>query len=349
MSAPPPIGIAGVATELADLRVGSEDFARISNIPLQVVEQKLGFKQLFRWGSGQGPMATGVRCARRALGGMDAREVDLICTVAHPYHAEREIYGFGALLQDLIGAERAEVMDIADTCASITLGIQTVRELMIAEPHIKNVLIVGVVTMLDMLDFSNPRTTWMANLSDGAGAMLLRRDPTLDNVVLESAQVADPTFIDDVLTASPYLKDPISYRHRFRRFLPWYIEVVNKDSMKDRLDKVALPGFAAAIKESLERSGFRADQVDYIGANTMKPSMWRGLLDNFKLKPEGQIYLEEAGHVGYLDQFFFIQKIREERKLPQGGVAVLATPGVGFHWTATTIAFKGPRVQAVAP
>jgi 3-oxoacyl-[acyl-carrier-protein] synthase-3 len=344
----PPIGIAGIATELADLRVDSDEFARISNIPADVLENRLGFRQAFRWGDGRGPMATGARCAGRALAGLDPNEIDLICTIGHPYHPEREIYGYGALLQDALGAGRAELLDVADTCASITLGLQTVRELMLCEPDIRNVLVVGVLSMFDNVDLSNPRTTWMANLSDGAGAMLVRRDEQLDNVVLETAQVVDAQFIDDVAFASPYLEEPITYRARFRRFLPAHVEVVNKEALKERLDDVALPSFIRAGRESLERSGFAADQVDFLGANTMKPSLWHALLDAFGLRPEEQISLAHVGHAGYLDQFLFLQSLRDERRLPHGGVAVLATPGVGFQWTMTTMAFKGPRLAAPA-
>lgn len=344
----PPIGIAGIATELADLRIDSEEFARISNIPADVVEGRLGFRHAFRWGDGRSPMATGVRCASRALGGLDPNEVDIICTIAHPYHPEREIYGYAAVVQDALGAKRAEVLDIANTCASITLALQTVRELMICEPEIRNVLVVGVLSMFDNVDLSNPRTTWMANLSDGAGAMLVRRDAQLDNIVLETAQVVDAQFIDDVAFASPSMDEPITYHARFRRFLPAFVDVVDKESFKARLDKLALPSFVRAVRESLARSGFAADQVDYLGANTMKPSLWHGLLSAFDLRPEEQIPPPDAGHVGYLDQLLFLQRLRDERRLPDGGIAALATPAVGFQWTATTVAFKGPRLAEAA-
>ena len=342
----PPIGIAGIATELADMRIDSDEFARISKIPAEVIEQRLGFRHALRWGDGRGPVATGVRCATRALAGLDPSELDMICTIAHPYHPEHEIYGYGALLQDTLGASRVELLDIADTCASITLGLQTVREVMLCEPNIRNVLIVGVLSMFDNLDLSNPRTTWMANLSDGAGAVLVRRDAHLDNVLLETAQVVDAQFIDDVAFASPYVDEPITYRQRFRRFLPVHVEVVNKQSMKERLNEVALASFIRATHESLARSGFAADQLDYLGANTMKPSLWLPLLEAFGLDPDQQVPLPDAGHVGYLDQLLFLQSLRDERRLPQGGIAALATPGVGFQWTVTTIAFKGPRLAA---
>lgn len=343
----PPIGIAGVSTELSEYKLTSDVFSKMSDIPQQIVEQKLGIKQILRWGEGD-PDAAAFRCAWRALAGLDPRELDMIISIVHPPHPEQELYGYGSLLKQVLGAENAEVLDVDDTCASITLAMQLARNIFVSEPHVQHILLAGVVTLGDLVNLSNDRTTWMANLSDGAGAMLLSRNPKLDNVLLETAQRCDPQFIDDVGSVSPYLPEPISYKQRFRRFLPVHLDVIHKEHMKERLDKVSLPNYQAVIRDSLIASGLGPHDVDLIGTNTMKPSMWNALLAEFKLEPRTQMYLSDVGHVGFIDQFLYVQRTREHRRLPQGGVLVLSTAGVGFHWTATTIAFKGPRLEALA-
>jgi 3-oxoacyl-[acyl-carrier-protein] synthase-3 len=108
---------------------------------------------------------------------------------------------------------------------------------------------------------------------------------------------------------------------------------------------VSQAGYVRAVRESLRASGFEDRELDLLGANTMKPSMWARILRALELDSATQIYDEESGHVAFLDQFLRIRQVREERRLPQGGVLVLATGGVGFHWTATTVAFKGPRLE----
>lgn len=338
------IGIGGVRVELADSGISSAEFARYSGIPQEVVERKLGFKTLRRWGEGPGAEAGCLTACRRALGDLDPARLGAIITVVHPQHGEFDAYGYVNTLRDKLGAENAEVFDIADTCASVLLALQMARELLLAEPELECVLIAGILQMADAIDMSNPTTTWMANLSDGAGAMLVSRDAQLDNVLLETAHLSDPQFIDDVVYTSPYETRIATYRERYRRLLPRSFHVVDKDGMKNRLDRVSLPNYVKAIQQSLERSGFRPDEVDLIGANTMKPSMWQAMLDPFKLEPRSQMYLDDVGHMGYLDQMLYVQRVRERRRLPGGGVLVLTTAGVGFHWLATTVAFKGPRL-----
>jgi 3-oxoacyl-[acyl-carrier-protein] synthase III len=345
MIASPPIGIAGVAVEVGDRPVSVEEFSEASDLPLAVVLDKLGFKQLLRWGDGPGPDDAALRVCVRALGGLDPRELGAIITLMHPNHGEQEVHGYGTLLKERLGATRAEVLDVADTCASVTLALQLARDLLAAEPELRHVLVVGVVVMLDGVDLSNPTTLWMANISDGAGAILVSRNPDLDNVLLATAHACDASFIDDVLSTSPYAAEPATYRARFRRLLPRRVEVPDKDGFKRRLDKLSQPMYIQTIRDALAASGFRPDQLDLVGANTMKPSMWRGILDAFKLDPATQMYHQDKGHVAFLDQFLCLQQVREERRLPQGGVLALSTAGVGFHWTATVIAFKGPRVE----
>ena len=339
-----PIGVAGVHVEPGDRPLSSEEFQRLSGIPADIVEKKLGFKRLVKWGE-VGMHKALVKACGQALGGLDPRKVDVLITLLSPPHLEAEVYGYGQLLKERIGATNAEVLDVNDACASSCLALQLARDLLLAEPHLHNILIAGMLAVEDAIDFANPGTTWVANISDGAGAVLVQRNPHLDNVILETAQHTDVSFVDDVVF-SP--QDPrfglVTHQQRYRGYATRRMDVVDKDDMKRRLDPVAVPAFLKPIHDSLARSGFRADQLDMLGANHMKPSLWNSLLQQLKLDPQQQIYLDENGHMSFLDQYIYLQRVRQERRLPQGGVLVLASPGIGFLWGATTIVFKGPRV-----
>jgi 3-oxoacyl-[acyl-carrier-protein] synthase III len=342
----PPIGVAGVHVEPGDRPLTSEEFERLSGIPASVVERKLGFKRLVKWGE-VGMHKALVKACGQALGGLDPRKVDVLITILSPPHLEAEVYGYGQVLKDRIGATNAEVLDVNDACASSCLALQLARDLMLAEPHVNNVLVAGMLAVEDAIDFANPGTTWVANISDGAGAVLVQRNPDLDNVILETAQHTDPSFVDDVVFSPQDARyGTITHRTRYRGYATRRIDVVDKDDMKRRLDPVALPAFVKPIHESLARSGLQPRDMDMLGANHMKPSLWRGILDHLQLEQSKQIYLDENGHMSFLDQYIYLQRIRQERRLPEGGVVVLASPGIGFLWAATTIVFKGPRTEA---
>ncbi|MCA1812426.1 MAG: hypothetical protein LC624_00555 [Halobacteriales archaeon] len=352
MSTPGPrLGIAGVAAETGDLRLTSEDLARLTGIPQRILEEKMGIKEICRWGPDPGPDAMALKVVRRALGGLDPRKLDMVLMICHPLHAEAELAGYGHVLKDRLGAERAEVLEISDTCASTCLALQVVRDLMAAEPELRHVMVVGIMLTMDSVDVTNPRTGFLTNVSDGVGAMLLSRDDgdELDTAVLGGAHEVDPSFIEDLAFTPPQWEEPAGPKRRYRSLLPRRVDiVVDKDGFKNRLDPVTYPAYVAVIREALRRSGFRDDEVDLVGANTMKPSLWKAILDNFKLEPSSQMYLPE-GHVAFLDQLLYIERIRATRRFPDGGVVVLTSAGMGFHWAATCVAFKGRRTEGRLP
>jgi 3-oxoacyl-[acyl-carrier-protein] synthase-3 len=342
----PPVGIAGVYVEVGDRVVTSEEFSRLSGLPREVIEEKLGFTNLRRWSGVRDDQTALVDASVQAMAGLDPRRLDLIVCLLHPFHSEADVYGLGVVVKERLGAVNAEVTEVLDTCASVTLALQMCRELFLSEARLHHALIVGLVNLWNLLDYAHPATRWASAISDGCGALLVSRNPELDNVLLETSHFCTPEFIDDVVLSSPgLLAEPITYKKRFRRLLPQRLDLRDPDSFKGRLDPVSQTGYVRAVHESLRASGFEDREIDLLGANTMKPSMWARILRALELDSATQIYDEESGHVAFLDQFLRIRQVREERRLPQGGVLVLATGGVGFHWTATTVAFKGPRLE----
>lgn len=343
----PPIGVAGAHVEPGDRPLTSEEFHHLSGIPAETVERKLGFKRLVKWGE-LGMHRAMVKACAQALGGLDPRKVDVLITLLSAPHVEGEVYGYGNLLKDRIGATNAEVLDVNDACASSCMALQLARDLLMAEPHLDNVLIAGMLAVEDAIDMANPATTWVANISDGAGAVLVQRNADLDNVILETAQHTDVRFVNDVVFSPA---DPrygtVTHKGRYRGYATRRMDVVDKEAMKARLDPVALESFCKPIHASLQRSGLKPSQMDMLGANHMKPSLWKGILDHLKLDPKAQIYLDDNGHLSFLDQYIYLQRVRQERRLPGGGVMVLASPGIGFLWAATTVVFKGPRTEGV--
>jgi 3-oxoacyl-[acyl-carrier-protein] synthase III len=340
-----PIGIAGVCVEVGDRALTSEEFSQLSGLPREVIEEKLGFTSLRRWSGVRDEQAVLVDASVQAMAGLDPRRLDLIVCLLHPFHLEADVYGLGVVVKDRLGAVNAEVVEVLDTCAAVTLALQMCRELFLSEARLQHALIVGQVNLWNLLDYGHPATRWASAISDGCGAMLVSRNPELDNVLLETSHFCNPEFIDDVVISSPNLTEPITYKKRFRRLAPQRLDMADPEGFKARLDPVSQAGYVRAVRESLRASGFEDRDLDLLGANTMKPSMWARILHALDLDPATQIYDEENAHVAFIDQFLRILQVREERRLPQGGVLVLTTGGVGFHWTATTVAFKGPRLE----
>ncbi len=66
-----------------------------------------------------------------------------------------------------------------------------------ADPQLKTVLLAGGYRNGDLIDFSNPRVSFMYNLAAAGGAIILRRGHT-QNQLLGACLISDGDFADDV-------------------------------------------------------------------------------------------------------------------------------------------------------
>jgi pimeloyl-ACP methyl ester carboxylesterase len=112
----------------------------------------------------------------------------------------------------------------------------------------------------------------------------------------------------------------------------------------ERCHVIAISLGVFVLAEMMHRGFAAAGRSIIVSAPALRGTL-KLPLTPLELDPATQIYDEESGHVTFLDQFLRVRQVREERRLPHGGVLVLVTGGVGFHWTATTVAFKGPRLE----
>ena len=215
-----PIGIAGVCVEVGDRVLTSEEFSQLSGLPREVIEEKLGFTSLRRWSGARDEQAVLVDASVQAMAGLDPRRLDLIVCLLHPFHLEADVYGLGVVVRERLGAVNAEVIEVLDTCAAVTLALQMCRELFLSEARLQHALIVGLVNLWNLLDYGYPATRWASAISDGCGALLVSRNPDQDNVLLDNSYFCNPEFIDDVIISSPKLGETINFKKRFRRLLP---------------------------------------------------------------------------------------------------------------------------------
>ena len=172
----PPIGIAGVSVEVGDRVVTSEEFSRLSGLPRDVIEEKLGFTNLRRWSGVRDDQTALVDASVRAIAGLDPRRLDLIVCLLHPFHWEADVYGLGVVVKERLGAVNAEVTEVLDTCASVTLALQMCRELFLSEPRLHHALIVGLVSIWNLLDYGHPATRWASAISDGLSPVAASTD-----------------------------------------------------------------------------------------------------------------------------------------------------------------------------
>src|SRR5690606_17068070 len=96
------------------------------------------------------------------------------------------------------------------------------------------------------------------------------------------------------------------------------LQVTDPAGMKARLEEKSLQTFLQVVRDAVERSGARLDQVDHLAMLHMKRSAHDYILQQLGLGEEKSIYLSDYGHLGQVDQILSLELAAQEGKLQPG-------------------------------
>lgn len=335
MSRNEPIGIVSTGMYIPQTYMSSTEIAHASGLPTTVVEEKMGIRRKPIPGKDDHTCAMGVKAARKALdkANLNPKKIDLIIYIGEE-HKEYPIWTAGIKLQQEIGAVNAWAFDVALRCGTTIMALKTAKAMMLADEAISTVLLAGGYRNVDLIDYENPRTRFMYNLSAGGGAILLQKGWP-QNRLLESHLITDGSFSEDVYVPGGGTKQPLSAEVLSQRL--HYLDVADPEGMKERLDRLSMRHFVNVIRRSVEKSGYGVSDIGYLGMLHMKPSAHRYVLHELGLSEKQTVYLQDFGHMGQIDQILSLEMGLDEGKIRQGDVVVFVSAGIGYSWGATTL------------
>jgi 3-oxoacyl-[acyl-carrier-protein] synthase III len=307
----------------------------MADIPVSVVEEKMGIKKKYIPGPEDHTCEMGIVAAKQAIAkaAIDPMEIDLVIYIGEE-HKEYPLWTAGIKLQEAVGALNAWAFDVALRCGTTVMALKVAKSMMIADPGIQTVLLAGGYRNVDFIDYDNPRTRFMFNLGAGGGAILLKSGHN-ENLLMETDIITDGSFSDDVVVVSGGTKNPITKEAIAQRLNK--LDVLDPEGMKERLEQKSMNNFLKVIRESLRKSGFSEKDISYLGILHMKKSAHEYVLNELGLSEEQSIYLEDYGHIGQIDQILSLELALSDGKVKEGDVVVLVSAGIGYAWGATTI------------
>ncbi len=329
----PPVGILATGIYLPEPRMSGAEIAARSGIPQRIIEEKFGLRQKPVPGPDDHPCAMGARAATVALkrAGVDPLEVDVVLSISEEYK-EHPLMVSGIKIQQLVGARNAWAVDLAQRCCTTVAALKMARGLMQSDPSIRTVLLAGGYRNGDLIDFTNPRVSFMYGLAAAGGALLLRRDHR-HNVLLGSSLITDGDFADDVHVPAGGTVQPVTAE--LAGTAAMMLDVTDVDAMKARLAERSHGNFMRVIREAVERSD--ATAIDYLALLHMKRSAHAATLGELGLTEQQSFYLEDFGHIGQFDPILSIEKGLEVGRLKAGDLVVMASAGVSYAWGAQAI------------
>lgn len=329
------IGIVSTGLYLPQDYITGKEIAEKASIPAHVVEEKMGIKKKYVPGPDDHTCEMGIKAAKQAIktAGIHPMEIDVVIYIGEE-HKEYPLWTAGIKLQEEVGALNAWAFDVALRCGTTVMALKVAKSLMIADSTIQTVLLAGGYRNGDFIDYQNPRTRFMFNLSAGGGAILLKRDHK-ENILLETELLTDGSFSEDVVVVSGGTKNPITKEAIDQRLN--MLDVLDPEGMKQRLEQKSMANFLKVIRESVRKSGYKVGDISFIAMLHMKKSAHEYVLKELGLSHQQSIYLEDYGHIGQIDQILSLELAVKDGKVKEGDIVVLVSAGIGYAWGASTI------------
>ncbi len=329
------VGIVSTGIYLPQNKMTSQDIAALSNIPEDIIRQKMGIHEKPIPGEHDHTVQMGIWAAQDAIkkANLDPKDIDVIIYMGEE-HKEYPLWTASIKMQEELGAVNAWAFDVRLRCGTTIMALKVAKSLMASDDTIHSILLAGGYRNVDFIDYSNPRTRFMYNLAAGGGAILLQKNYE-KNQLLEAEIITDGSFSEDVVVPVGGTKTPLTPFHLTENL--YQLDVLDPIGMKERLEQKSLSHFLKVIRRSLAKSGYSEEQLDYLAMLHMKRSAHDYILAELGLQQEQSIYLQDYGHIGQIDQILSLQLAQEQNRIQAGALVTLVSAGIGYVWGAITI------------
>jgi 3-oxoacyl-[acyl-carrier-protein] synthase-3 len=326
------IGLDAAAAYLPERWMTAAEIADASGIPEQVIVEKFGLRGKHIAAADEHVSDMAVEAAKRLLGqeAVDPLEIDVVMYYGSLWK-DYPVWQASPWIAHRLGCRNAYALEYANVSCGTPVALRLARNFLVAEPDLRNVLVVAASRESHLLDYGNERSRFMFNFGDGAVAGLLRRDE--GHEILGCHAITDGSFALQVKVPAGGSVEPASADSvQARRH---YLDVADPAEMKGGLDEVSLPNFVAAARGALERSGASLEDVDHLCGIHMKRSMHDAIVD--ALGGPAATYLDDTGHMSGVDPLLALDRAERGGELSEGDLVLLLAAGTGYTWAGTVV------------
>lgn len=277
-----------------------------------------------------------VRAARHALSraGVSPEELDMI--VVGTDSPDYMTPATSVVVQHKLGAPRAGTFDVGCACASFPTALASANGLMMTNPWMKHVLVIGAYMMHKLAD---PEDTAMFFYGDGAGAALLGRSDTQG--LLGSAYRADGAFskhwgIYSGGTAEPASEESVRAGRTNVRMVEKYPPEVNDQ------------GWPAVVQRLAEINDFAVNDVDLVIFTQVRRRTIEKVMKTLALPMEKtHMIMQKWGYTGSACLPMALHDAILAGRIKTGDLVVLVGSGVGHNQAGIAVRITDDLVRKV--
>ncbi|HEY3184624.1 MAG TPA: 3-oxoacyl-ACP synthase [Gaiellaceae bacterium] len=323
------VGLAATASYLPERWMTAAEVAERSGIPERVIVEKFGLRGKHIAADDEHVSDLSVAAGERLFdeADFDPADVDVVMYYGSTWK-DYSVWQAAPWIAHRLGCVNAFAIEFDNVSHGTSIALRVARNMLRAEPELRNVLLVAACRESYLLDYGNERSRFMFSFGDGAVAGLLVGDGER-NEVLGAHALTDGSYSLQVkVPAGGSVNANGGYR---------FLDVADPAAMKGGLDDVSLPNFVAAARGAAERSGARLEDVAFVCPLHTKRSMFLALLSELGLREDQAVYLDDTGHMSGVDPLLGLDRAARAGRLRDGDLVLLLSAGTGYTWAATAV------------
>jgi 3-oxoacyl-[acyl-carrier-protein] synthase-3 len=323
------VSLAATAAYLPERWMPAAEVATRSGVPEGVLVEKFALrgKHIAAADEHVSDMSVSACEALLAATGVDPESIDVVMYFGSMWK-DYAVWQAAPWIAHRLGATNAYAVEYDNVSCGTPVALRLARDMLVAEPELRNALLVGACRESYLLDYANERSRFMFNFGDGAAAALLVKDGEL-NELLGSHGLTDGSLSLHVKVArggSVHSNDGYPF-----------LDVDDPAAMKEQLDQTSLKNFVRAAEGALRRSGLTLDDVSFLCPLHMKSSMHVALCDALGIDVARSEVLDDTGHMSGVDTLLSLDRAVRAGRVDDGDVVLLVAAGTGYTWAASVV------------
>jgi 3-oxoacyl-[acyl-carrier-protein] synthase-3 len=323
------IGLAATAAYLPSHWMPAAEISAASGIPETVLVEKFALRGKHIAAADEHVSDLSVRAASALLeeADVDPESIDVVMYFGSMWK-DFAVWQAAPWIAHRLGASRAYAVEYDNVSCGSPVALRLARDMLVAEPELRSVLLVGACRESYLLDYTNERSRFMFTFGDGAVAALLVKEGGR-NELLGSHGLTDGSLSLQVKVArggSVHSNDGYAF-----------LDVADPAAMKEQLDRTSLENFVRAAEGALARTGLTLRDVTYLCPLHVKHSMHVALCEALGIDPARSEVLDDTGHMSGVDSLLGLDRAVRGGRVRDGDVVLLLAAGTGYTWAASVV------------
>jgi len=315
--------------------VTNDDLAERIDTSDEWIRQRTGIQERRYSDPEDTPAAMAEKAARKAVeqAGLQLSEIDTILVAG--LSPEHFFPGTACFLQARLGLPGTACMDIRNQCTGLLYSIAT-ADAFVRAGQSRNVLVVGTEVHSTGLDFSDAGRDVTVLFGDGAAALVVGPTDDSDRGFLAHCLHADGRGAKDL-----WVESPGSSVFPFRASPTMFEDRSVYPQMNGRaVFKHACTHVPEVIEEVLKKTGYQLADVDLLVPHQANMRINEMIGKQLGLPPEKVVHnIQRYGNTTAASVGIALHEAREDGRIQDGSLVLLAAFGSGFTWAASLVRF----------